>query len=100
MGVVAVRSLLQRAVEVPEGAFDVAGVQRDGRGVDPFGRCLGAGWPAGGFTLADLQIEPRALDELALVRVPLNDAAEAVGGRREVVALQRADACLVDREAS
>ena len=40
MGVIAVWSLFQGPIEVSEGTFHVACVQRDGRGIDPFGRRL------------------------------------------------------------
>ena len=79
-----------------EGPVDVACVQRDCRGIDGLGRRLWSGWPASGLTFADLQVEAGALDELALARIALDDAAKAVGGRFEIVALERADAGLVD----
>ena len=82
-------------VEAPS---DVAGVQRDRRGVDPFRRCLGAGGRAGGLALADPQVEAGALDELAFVGIALDDCRESVGGGLEVVALERPDAALVHRD--
>ena len=81
-----------------EGALDVAGVQRDSRGVDRFGRRLRSGGPPSGLPFADLQVEPRPLDQLPFAWIALDDAAEAIGGGLEIVALQRADPRLVDGE--
>ena len=96
--VVAFGGIGQRARQMIESRAGIAGIQGDGRGVDPFLGRLGRGGPPGRFALADPQVEVRPLLELALLRVALHDGAELDGGALIVVALQRAHAVFVHGE--
>ena len=58
-----------------------------GRGVDPLVRRLGRGFLGLQLALAHFQVEPRALEQLALVGIALDDGAQRVGRRGEVTAL-------------
>jgi hypothetical protein len=98
MGVIAVGCLAEGPVQMLEGGGRVAGIQRDGGGVDGFGGRLRSGWASRRLTLADLQEKTSALDELALVRIALNDIPEARGGRLEIMPLECPDARFIERQ--
>ena len=98
-----VRVVAVRVIAAARAAGDrarrvIAGVQRDGRGIDALRGVLGPAAGARGFALADPQIEARALQQLALLGVALDDGPEEPGGGLEVVPLERLDAALVDRD--
>ena len=92
----AVRLLLEGALQVAERRVRIAGAQRHRRGVDPLGGRLRAGRPLRRLAFADPEVEPGALDELALLGVALEHLAERLGGAGVVVPLQPPDAALVD----
>ena len=88
----------ERSLQVLDRGGLVAGVERNGCGVDTF-----FGGPRRGFArrqlaFADLQIEPGALEQLPLIRVPFDHHTQRVGGGTEVVALERLESPFVQRD--
>ena len=74
----------------------VAGVERDGCGVDPLGRCFRRGRLAGCFPFTDTEIQPGTFEKFALLRISFQDGTKRGCGAREVVALKRLNAAFVD----
>ena len=87
----------QGLLDVAERRRLVARVQRDSAGINPFVGRLRRRLLRLELALADLQVEPGPLEQLAFVRVALDDIAEGLGGRCEIAALQRLQPALVHR---
>src|SRR4029453_6362683 len=76
----------------------IARVQRDGRSVDAFGRCLDLGWLSRRFPLADSKVKPRPLEELPFFGVAIENRAKGAGGAAEIVPLPGLDTTLVNSD--
>src|SRR5262245_61628331 len=96
MRVIVLRILGERALQVVDGRGLVAGVERHRRRIHPLLGGSGIGLLRHQLALADLEIEARALEELALVGITLDDAAQGVGGGGKVMTLKGLKAALVE----
>src|SRR5262245_61242992 len=95
---VALGILRERPVQVLECGVRIARVQCDCCGVNRLGGRLRSGGSPRRFPLAHLQIQPGSLDQLALVRISLNDVPEVGGRAAKIMTLQPSDAGLVQSQ--
>src|SRR4051812_352495 len=99
MRVVAFGVIPKRALQVVECDDVIAGVQRHRGGVDPLLRGFRGGRRLPGrLAFADAQVEARALEQLTLFRVSIEDRAEEARRAGKVVSLKRLDAPFVYRD--
>ena len=87
------------ALEVTQGAGVIAGIQRDGRGVDGIPAVASTGGACRAISRSRNPDEhPGALDELAFLGILVDDAAEQLGAGGIVVTLESLHATFVDRD--
>jgi hypothetical protein len=76
----------------------IPGVEGHSCGVHPFSWCFGLSRLARCLTLADSEVQARALEQLPFLWIALQHRPEIVGSSPEVVPLERLDTSLVDRD--